>query len=945
MDRTESATGKGSAKGSGSTAPGADRGGDALARRIDRAARRARWALAWERAWPRLAWSVGVVVLFLALSWAGLWTMVPDPVRLVLVALFVVGFAAALVPLRGFRRPSRQEALLRVERENDLPHRPLESYEDTVAEGADPVARALWTAHRERIARSVATLRTGLPHPDLPRTDRYGLRVVLGLLLFVGVFAGAGEYRERVAAAFRGAAVPVALDSRVDAWVTPPAYTGRAPLFLTGDNRVPVEKDGTIRVPQGSVLVVRTSPPSAEKIAAPTAVTLTSGGVSSAAALKTDGEPGKPVEPQAKDAAGKDAPAGKAAGAEAAARPGQPVEREAVLARSATVAVTSGGRAIGNWSFVVEPDLAPKIRLIGEPEVQLSGAVKLVYEVQDDYGVVAAEARIEPAGGGPDSAAKARPLIGAPDFPLALPQGRMRSGQAQVFRDLTSHPWSGGPVRLTLVARDEAGQEGRSETVEVDLPAKPFRKPLARALVEQRRTLAMDAEKAPLVATAIDALTLGAEHFADRSGPYFGMRMAYRSLVGASSDDELRDVVDLLWTIALSIEDGDLSLAEKALRDAQDALRKALDNNASDQEIARLTQELRKALDRYLSELAMRQRQNPQARSPMDPNARTMRKQDLDKMLDRIENLSKTGSKDAARQLLAEMQQMLENLQAGQQGGQQGEQGEQSDALDKLGEMIQRQQQLMDKTHRLDRRGGTDRDRRRPGQPGDQGDQGQMSEEELKQALQDLQKNQSELQQALKELREKMGKGEPRGRADRGKGDKGQGEKGQDKAQGDGQPGQGKQAGKGKAQGRPGERGEGGQAGEGEEGDQLGQAEGAMGEARDALGEGEAGDAVDAQGRALDALRQGARQLADQMMQQQQGRQPGGMQAGEQQGNEDPLGRPNRTGAVDPGKNLVPGEIDVQRARRVLEDIRRRLSDPSRPRIELDYLERLLQLR
>jgi hypothetical protein len=33
----------------------------------------------------------------------------------------------------------------------------------------------------------------------------------------------------------------------------------------------------------------------------------------------------------------------------------------------------------------------------------------------------------------------------------------------------------------------------------------------------------------------------------------------------------------------------------------------------------------------------------------------------------------------------------------------------------------------------------------------------------------------------------------------------------------------------------------------------------------------------------------------------------------------------------------------AQRAQRILEELRRRLSDPSRPPIELEYLERLLR--
>ena len=58
----------------------------------------------------------------------------------------------------------------------------------------------------------------------------------------------------------------------------------------------------------------------------------------------------------------------------------------------------------------------------------------------------------------------------------------------------------------------------------------------------------------------------------------------------------------------------------------------------------------------------------------------------------------------------------------------------------------------------------------------------------------------------------------------------------------------------------------------------------------------------------------------------------------------DPLGRPLR--GRDYGDDVtvkVPGEIDVQRARRILEELRRRLGEPLRPQLELDYIERLLK--
>ncbi|MGL4729071.1 MAG: DUF4175 family protein, partial [Bosea sp. (in: a-proteobacteria)] len=60
---------------------------------------------------------------------------------------------------------------------------------------------------------------------------------------------------------------------------------------------------------------------------------------------------------------------------------------------------------------------------------------------------------------------------------------------------------------------------------------------------------------------------------------------------------------------------------------------------------------------------------------------------------------------------------------------------------------------------------------------------------------------------------------------------------------------------------------------------------------------------------------------------------------------DDPLGRPQRNRDWSQGNVRVPGasESATQRARRVLEELRRRLGEAGRPQDEIDYLERLLQ--
>jgi hypothetical protein len=132
--------------------------------------------------------------------------------------------------------------------------------------------------------------------------------------------------------------------------------------------------------------------------------------------------------------------------------------------------------------------------------------------------------------------------------------------------------------------------------------------------------------------------------------------------------------------------------------------------------------------------------------------------------------------------------------------------------------------------------------------------------------------------------------------------------------------------------------------------DQLGRAGEAMGDAQGELGEGDADGAVDAQGRALEALRRGAQGLA-QSMQQMMGQglgpgpgEPGRMSRGRANQETDPLGRPLR--GRDYGDDTtvkVPGEIDVQRARRILEELRKRFGESFRPQLELEYIERLLK--
>ena len=819
------------------------------------ALRRARGSLLWERLWPVLAALATVTGLFLAFSWAGLWLVLPPLGRAIGLVVFLIAIAAAALPLFVLRLPSIYDGLRRLDRSSGDTHRPATAVADHIAANSqDPVAQALWRAHVERALLSARKFKAGWPMPRLSLRDPMALRALVLILVAASFFAAGGERVKRVTAAFDWHGVVAPANFRIDAWVTPPVYTGRPPVMLPGLRPgETAQAIAPVAVPAGSQLVIRSTGKVRFDV-------VSKGGIEDA-----------PAEARAPLPAGTE-------------------ERRLVIKGDGSTAVHG---VLGNdlvWNFTAIPDRAPNIELTKDPERQARGALRLDYKMDDDYGVVEAKATFALKDAGPSEKAP-HPLFTAPDYALTLPQARTRSGAAQTTHDLTEHAWAGADVVMTLTARDEAGNEGRSQPREMQLPQRIFVKPLARALIEQRRILALDAETKPLVLTAIDALTIAPERFTPETGIYLGLRSIYHDLENAKRDDSLREVVARLWDMAVQLEDGNVSQAEQALRQAQEALRQALERGASEEEIKKLMEQLRAAMDKFLQALAEEMRKNPQQLArPLDRNDRTLSQQDLKSMLDRLENLARSGNKDAARQLLDQLQSMLENLQMARPGAAGGDDGDDDmmSALDELSDMIRKQQQLRDKTFRQ----GQDmrRDRQR-GQPG-QGDR-QMG---------DLRQDQQGLRDRLNKLLDQL------------------------RQRGLGQPGQ--------------------QNG-GNEMDQLGEAGESMGQAEGQLGQGDADNAVDSQGRALDAMRKGAQGLAQSMQQQGMGPGPNGRpgrgQARAQQ-DTDPLGRPMR--GRDYGDDVtvkVPGEIDAQRARRILEELRKRFGESFRPQLELDYIERLLK--
>src|SRR5215471_18552015 len=171
--------------------------------------------------WP----GMGIVGAAMVLALVGLFTVLPGAVHAILL-LFLFGaiIFAFWRSFAKFQRPRWEDGARRVERDSELPNRPITEGSDIVAAGkGDAFSEKLWRAHIIRLLASAKNLRLRLPSPGMARRDPRGIRYAVLLALIVGFIIAGPRSGDRLVSGL----VPVFGDS-VDtsvfvAWVAPPA--------------------------------------------------------------------------------------------------------------------------------------------------------------------------------------------------------------------------------------------------------------------------------------------------------------------------------------------------------------------------------------------------------------------------------------------------------------------------------------------------------------------------------------------------------------------------------------------------------------------------------------------------------------------------------------------------------------------------------------------------
>ena len=827
---------------------------------IERKIRAARLALAWESLWDSLCWPIvsGMVLATLILS--GLLPLLPDFARYGVIALLACAILWSLRTALNFRLPSTYSAMRRIEARSSLFNRPISTGNDSLAgDILDERSLALWEEHKRRQWANLANLKIGAPQSRWRDTDPFSLRVPASLALLASLILAQGDGLSNIKNAFHVGPVISQEPISLDAWLKPPAYTGKPPLLLTSPAQIEKFKtDHKILVAENAGLIIRLDGAMKPRLA----FFDLSGATTE---IKNQSATTKFVNGV--------------------------FEAEAKLDAPVLIKVFDGGDELAAWPVSLIPDKPPSIAILGEPRSESLGSLTVKWKAADDYGVSAITSQIDLSDNQQDGVGFTGNgvfLFDPPKFPVGLHKSAPKEEAGTTSADLTAHPWAGLVVDLTLEVTDAAKQSTKSEVKSFKLPERIFTKPLAQALIEQRKALIMDPDKAEAVKKLLSALLIYPEGLIENSGTHLSIAAIVSRIQNLRDHSDVEEAINLLWQVALSIEEGDLSDARAGLEAARKALERALAEGASPERLQELMQNLRSAMDRYMQSMKKesenRQAQGQNNKNRRSPNSKTITQQDLQEMLDTIEKLTQNGANEAAQELLSQLDEILKNLEPGMaEQGNSPEDSATTEMLNELSDLMRRQQDLMDQTQRM--------------QPGDEGDPldqegdnpGDRSGNRGSNGLAGEQGNLGRLlEQFMNQLGRNGLKSPPA----------------------------------------------------------LGEAGREMGEAEKSLEQQERERALGQQGEALNQLREGAQDMARQIQQQGQSGQDNTGKDGEARGDDhDPLGRPmpSRGDNFGPDKNMLPSELAIRRAREILETLRSRANTPDLPRIDKDYIDRLLR--
>ena len=589
--------------------------------------------LAWEGIAPKI-WPYGLsFFIFLVAALFDLLPSLPGAVHsLLLVGLTMYWIYGAVDVVRAIRWPDDDAIYHRIEQSSDLPHRPLTSLRDQMVERpADPAQLEWWHYHQARLKQSLRQLTVGLPRYGFAPSDPYAIRSAILLLVMIGVIHAGRDIENRMIRAFKPDVPPASsLLAELVISVKPPEYTGLPQINLKPGDIDPVS------IVTGSKVFVQFS------------------GVTVTPTFYIDGDK-KPLTELAKNS----------------------YQTEIAVTDAYELRADIGWQTLGRWPVQMVADNPPAIDWDGDLYATSRAAMRVGYHGSDDFGITAVDAVITKPG------ESGNIVLHLPVFTKAKADVKNAS-----YHDVAYHRWAGDKVQIQLIATDAVGHKTNSKISEITLPERDFKEPVAREIAAARKEFMFARIDRAALAQSIESVIAQPQKFAYDARVTLGLRVAATRAAIAHDNAWNQSIIDLLWDIALRIEDSGVSLAEKDLRNLEQQLQDAMARGASPDEINALLDQFQNAMESYMNAMMQQMVKNGSDDLPsMDNAANSIEAEDVGRLLMQIRALMQSGNNQEAQKLLSKLQEIMANIRSNQ--------GQQSQASKAAMELVKSAQALI----------------------------------------------------------------------------------------------------------------------------------------------------------------------------------------------------------------------------------------------------------
>ncbi len=583
----------------------------------------------------------------------------------------------------SFYFPNEREIDKALEKRSNLPQGHISLLDDILANPKKRETRTLWDFGQKNILHALNLLKTPRLKAILSRKDPTAIRFIAVLIFISGLMIAGSNWKSRI---FDGLfpvspSYMISNGKETNLWITPPEYTRQPNVHLSGygayNKKLDIPEDSKVRVRVHSLLGEWLAPK------------LYNGNKVSSMNYLGEGL----------------------------------YDIETTIATGTSLSVYQGIIPRASWPYNYIKDQPPEIHR-GKKKKQenqdnssenqehasyefLDNAqLRVNLIVKDDYGVKDLQLKMDI-----DEIVEDRPL-GSPAFDTRLVMSEpQKEFKISPIYDMAWHTWAGLPVTFEYTVFDHKGQKATLDKIELVLPERIFEHPMAKSLIAMRKKLAWNyKESFSEIALNLETLLSAPDYFQNDPVIYLAIKTSSARLNYTNSKNEkekivaAKEVIKLLWHTAIAIEEGNLSLAMRELRDAQRELENAMrDPNTSEEEISKLMDNLREKMANYFSEM-QREIQKRIANGEQFPqiqpeNFSQMISPDmLSKMIQEMESALKNGDEQRAQELMSQMQRMMEMMDPSMMPRMPMDMQTMDKGINELQELIERQEKLLGQT-------------------------------------------------------------------------------------------------------------------------------------------------------------------------------------------------------------------------------------------------------